>query len=193
MWHLKRLILPALFVILLFPGNSLAVDLKIIDSEGTAVEIKNASLDYTERIGIYTLDTEYSGIRVARGEGHLTVDWDKIKEVRITRQEWPLEGEITLKNGSTTTVKLIGFPDIEGLTELGNFEIGLKDVKSIVPIKMKELPDVTYKPMNAVVTDAKGTVTQVKNVSSVQVRWGRGVVTISPPLLEKLTVSRVDQ
>jgi len=193
MWHSWRLILPILFVILLSTGNSLASDLKIIDSDGTAVEVKSACLDYTIRFGFYTVDIENSGIRVYRGEGELTVDWEKIKEIRITWQKRPYEGEISLKDGSTTTVKFIGSPNIKGRTELGYFEIGLGEVKSIVPIKMKEVPNLTYKPMNAVVTDANGTVTHVKNISSVIVHQGRGAVEISPVLMEKLTVSQLDK
>jgi len=58
--------------------NSPTTDLRILDSSGREVSIRDASIDYG---GFFSLDKHTDGIRVLQGAGTATLMWSNVDTV----------------------------------------------------------------------------------------------------------------
>ena len=135
--RLKRMCL-VVVLILAIPGLALAADLKVTDSRGTEVMLKNASIDYGGFLGS---EKETRGIRVLQGEGVVFVLWEKVVSITVVRRDTSvkparIELEILLKNGQKAPAELLrqGNMRLLGATDLGDYSIDLEKVRSIAPV-----------------------------------------------------------
>lgn len=133
---------------LAWPAAAPAGDLQVTDSAGNAVELRKAYVNYGVTryvVGGDRYDNEHDGLRVLQGEATVTVKWSRIKELVIEyvrsrydekeKKRYPdeLKGEITLDSGKTVSAKLVE-GRLKGQSELGDYEIDLKRVRSIFPL-----------------------------------------------------------
>src|SRR5829696_6011252 len=79
----RVLLLAAL--LLLFPAMGLAADLKITDTSGSQVIVRNASIDYSGALGAAV--RESNGIRLQQGDGTVTVKWKDIESLTVVRPD----------------------------------------------------------------------------------------------------------
>lgn len=116
-----------------------AADMRVTDKSGNVIELNDAEIDYTDYSFIYTPDFEHNGIRAYQGEGTTTIPWERIKEVTIlskdeTTTPYRIKAKISF-NKSTNEVDANLVMDskkgLEGKTALGDFSIGLENVKTI--------------------------------------------------------------
>jgi hypothetical protein len=122
-----------LMILFLMPTIAKSADVKITDSSGELIALKNVKIDYTNyptSFGLYNTDYEYKGIRIHRGSGVTTVLWKKIATVEISAS---YKVSITLTSGKNYEVTLVSSSKkgLFGETDLGNYEIPLTSVKKI--------------------------------------------------------------
>src|SRR4051794_4618300 len=127
-------------LLVLVPAFAHAADLKITDTSGAQVIVKNASLDYPAALGAATRVSD--GIRVLQGDGSATVKWKDMQSliVRDTDDRSKpsrLEVDIQLRNGRHVSATLQRPADVKlrGKTELGEYAIDLDKVRSIEPLR----------------------------------------------------------
>jgi len=130
----KLIVLGAVLMILfLTPTNSKCAEVKITDSSGEVIGLKNVKIDYTNypaSVGFYKTDIEYRGIRIHLGSGITTVLWKKIAVVNFSGG---YKATITLTSGNEHEVTLVTVSKkgLFGATELGDYKIPLTSVKKI--------------------------------------------------------------
>jgi hypothetical protein len=64
--------------------SAVAADLRITDSRGTEVLVRDAAVDYG---GFLASDTVTDGIRVLQGDGTVTVKWVDVDSVKVVRPD----------------------------------------------------------------------------------------------------------
>jgi hypothetical protein len=127
------------FLLLLSSVTVLAADLKIKDSRGTEVLLRNASIDYSS---FMSSDKENEGIRLLQGDGTVTVKWADIDSLTVVRTDDSvrparIELEIVLRNGKKVPAALLrqGQMKLLGKTDLGDYSIDLNKVRTITPVR----------------------------------------------------------
>jgi hypothetical protein len=125
---------------LLLPTVALAADLRITDTTGAQVVVRNAAIDYSGALGAAVRET--SGIRVQQGDGSVTVKWKDVESLTIVRaddssKQGRLEADVVLRNGRRVTAVLQrpGDARLRGRTELGDYSLDLEKVRSIEPLR----------------------------------------------------------
>ncbi len=96
------------------------------------------TIDYTVYNVIYTEDREDLGLRIRQGEGRVTVSWENLARVDVTKMtESGAEARIVTATGDTHNVVLLPWSKdgLVGETELGVFSISLDKVKIIEVIR----------------------------------------------------------
>jgi hypothetical protein len=136
-----KLILLIAFVSVFATSEVYASDVKVTDSKGNVVEVRNVYIDYTEYGFTYTPDHEQVGVRAYQGEGHVTINWEKIESIVIKRKKTDVtpnrfEADVTLKDK-----RVVGFDlmmdskqGLNGATDIGDFTIRLENVKNIAVV-----------------------------------------------------------
>jgi hypothetical protein len=128
----------AAMLALLVPALCRAADLRVADSTGTQVIVRNAAIDYAAGIAAVR---ESSGIRVLQGEGTVTVKWADVQSIEVRRDDSVkparLEADVLLRNGRHVSAVLQrnGDATLRGRTELGDYAIDLEKVRSIEPLR----------------------------------------------------------
>jgi hypothetical protein len=127
-------------LLLLLPTVGFAADLKVTDSSGAQVVVRNASIDYSGALG--SAVRESNGIRVQQGEGTVTVKWKDITSLSVVRgndssKPARLEVDVLLRNGRHVTAVLQRPAEskLRGKTELGDYSLDLDKVRSIEPLR----------------------------------------------------------
>src|SRR4051812_33943363 len=97
------------FISLLIPALGAAADLRIVDSSGAEVIVRNASIDYGAPLGSAVRESD--GIRVQQGDGHVTVKWKDVEVLTVRDAEAdskPAErvADVRLRNGREVTAIL---------------------------------------------------------------------------------------
>lgn len=115
---------------------ALAVDVRVMDSAGVEVPVKEISIDYG---GLLGTDKETEGIRVSQGEALVTAKWSDIDSLTITGRDATLKlmtVEITLKGGKKATATLVrkGRMKLAGKSDLGDYSIDLEKIKKIIVV-----------------------------------------------------------
>ena len=132
---MKRI--PALmFFVLLLSGSALAVDLRVTDSAGVEVLVKDISIDYG---GILGTDKELEVIRVSQGEALVTAKWTDIESVTVTGRDSTaklMTVDIALKGGKKVSATLVrrGRMKLVGKSDLGDYSIDLEKVKRVAVV-----------------------------------------------------------
>ena len=127
-------------LLLLVPAFARAADLRVTDTTGSQVIVKNATLDYPGALGAATRVSE--GIRVLQGEGSVTVKWKDMQSLTIGGADGRskaarLDVDVQLRSGRHVTATLQRPADVKlrGKTELGEYAIDLDKVRSIEPLR----------------------------------------------------------
>ena len=118
---------------------SAATDLKLTDSRGTEVVVKDASIDYGGFLGS---EKETDGIRVLQGDGVVFLKWNDVESIRVLKRDESVkparvELEIVLRNGNKVPAALFrqGQMKLSGRTDLGQYSIELDKVRAMAPVK----------------------------------------------------------
>jgi hypothetical protein len=128
----------AALLLLLPVGQAVPTSLRITDSQGTAVVVAAASIDYS---GLFSFDRETQGIRVMQGDGLVLLKWTDVDSVRIrpdsTTKPPGLTLEVSLKGGKkgSATVLKKGQMKLLGKTDLGDYSIEMEKVRTIAPAR----------------------------------------------------------
>lgn len=129
-------IVPA-FLFLAAPA--FATDVRVVDSGGVEVLVKDIAIDYG---GLLGNDQETEGIRVAQGEALVTAKWADIQSISVTGRD-PVASrmmvEITLKDGKKVAATLVrkGRMKLTGRADLGDYTIDLEKVRKITTVSIK--------------------------------------------------------
>ena len=130
----------ALITLLLFivTAKVYGADVKVTDTKGNIVEVRDVAIDYTRYSIIYTPDNDHEGVRAFQGEGVVTINWSQIETIAIKRKKTDvvpnrLEADVTFKDKRVVGVDLQmdARQGLHGKTDLGDFSIQLESVKSI--------------------------------------------------------------
>ena len=130
------LVFPA-FLALAAPA--FAADVRVVDSAGVEVLVRDISIDYS---GLLGSDKETEGLRVAQGEALVTAKWADIQSLTITGRD-PAAArmtlEILLKDGKKVNAALIrkGRMKLTGQADLGEYSIDLEKVRKITTVSKK--------------------------------------------------------
>jgi hypothetical protein len=121
---------------LFFSIPVVAVDLRVTDSAGVEVLVKDISIDYGGLIGN---DKELEGLRLTQGDASVTTKWADIESITITGRDSTaarLMVEITLKGGQKRNALLVrkGRMKLVGRSDLGDYTIDLEKVKKITVV-----------------------------------------------------------
>ena len=115
------------------------VDLRIIDSKGAEVVVAAAAVDYG---GMLLADRDLEGIRLQQGDGTVLAKWATIDTLRITKVDEStrpatITVEVVTRDGKRRTATLLekGRMLVTGKTDLGEYSIDLKKVRTIIPVR----------------------------------------------------------
>jgi len=125
-----------LLTFLLLATPVLAVDLRVMDSAGVEVLVKEISIDYG---GLLGTDKETEGVRVSQGDALVTSKWFDIDTLTITGRDATqklMTVEIALKSGKKVNATLVrkGRMQLAGRSDLGDYTIDLEKVKKITVV-----------------------------------------------------------
>ena len=120
-------------------ATGLAADVRVIDSTGTDVLVRDISIDYS---GLLGSDKETEGVRVSQGEALVTAKWTDIQSLTITGRDPSaarMTIEILLKDGKKVNATLIrkGRMKLTGKADLGEYSIDLEKIRKIIPLSVK--------------------------------------------------------
>ena len=121
---------------LLVATPALAVDLRVMDSAGVEVLVKEINLDYG---GLLGTDKETEGIRVSRGEAFEIAKWGDIDSLTVTGRDATqklMTVEIALKSGRKVNATMVrkGRMKLAGRSDLGDYSIDLEKIKKITVV-----------------------------------------------------------
>jgi len=123
-------------------AQSEPTSLRVTDTKGNTVTLSfnnfGVTIDYTSYSFFYTPDEENGGLRIKQGEGTVTVSWEKLSRIEITKvTSTGAEGQMVMTAGTMQPVVLVPWSKggLEGNTELGKFSINLDKVKTIEIIR----------------------------------------------------------
>lgn len=124
---------------LLLTAAALAADVRVMDSAGVEVLVKDITIDYS---GLLGSDKETEGVRVAQGEALVTAKWADIQSITITGRDAAaarMTVEIQLKDGKKVSAALIrkGRMKLSGKADLGEYSIDLEKIKRITTVSAK--------------------------------------------------------
>ena len=119
--------------------SAFATDVRVVDSGGVEVLVKDVSIDYG---GILGGDRETEGIRVAQGEALVTAKWADIQSITVTGRDPEVSRmtvEIVLRDGKKVAATLVrkGRMKLSGRADLGDYIIDLEKVRKIVTVLVK--------------------------------------------------------
>jgi hypothetical protein len=132
---MKRIFSLMLFAFLL-TTTAWAVDLRVMDSAGVEILVKDVSVDYG---GLLGTDKETEGIRVSQGDALVTAKWFDIDSLTVTGRDASLKlmtVEITVKGGKKVNATLVrkGRMKLAGRSDLGDYSIDLEKIKKVTVV-----------------------------------------------------------
>jgi hypothetical protein len=131
--------LSLLLTFLVLAVSAYATDVRIMDSAGVEVLVKEISIDYG---GLLGSDKDSEGVRVTIGDAMVTAKWADIQSITVTGRDdaaGRMSIDIVLKSGKVQAGQLMrkGRMKIVGKAELGEYSIDLEKVKKITVISAK--------------------------------------------------------
>jgi len=129
------LVLPSLFL----TATLHAADVRVTDSGGIEVLVKDITIDYS---GLLGSDKETEGVRVSQGEALVTAKWSDIQSITITGRDAAaarMTVEILLRDGKKVSAALVrkGRMRLSGRADLGEYSIDLEKVRKISTVSAK--------------------------------------------------------
>jgi hypothetical protein len=142
---LRQKLMRRMFFGLVFPAflaltaTAYAADVRVIDSGGVEVLVREISIDYS---GLLGSDKETEGLRVSQGEASVTAKWADIQSITITGRDATAARmmlEIVLKDGKKVSASLVrkGRMKLTGKADLGEYSIDLEKVRKITTVSAK--------------------------------------------------------
>jgi hypothetical protein len=133
-----RLLFPLFLFLFLAPALH-AADVRVTDSNGIEVMVREIAIDYG---GLLGSDKETEGIRIAQGDAFVTTKWTDIQSLAITGRDdvvGRMKLEIVLKNGKTYSATLVrkGRMKLTGKADLGEYSIDLEKIRKITVVSAK--------------------------------------------------------
>src|SRR5262245_44980949 len=130
---MKRIPILLLAAFLLLNVSAQAADLRVTDSAGIEILVKEISIDYG---GLLGTDREPEGIRVSQGDAFLTTKWIDIDSSTITGPDAAasrMTVEMALKAGKKVNAQLVrkGRMELTRKADLGDYIIDLEKVKNL--------------------------------------------------------------
>jgi hypothetical protein len=128
--------LPVLLVFLILGGSAFGADVRITDSAGVEILVKDISIDYG---GLLGSDKDAEGVRVTIGDAMVTAKWADIQSLTVTGRDAAaarMMVDIVLKSGKTQSGQLLrkGRMKLNGKADLGEYSIDLEKVKKITVV-----------------------------------------------------------
>lgn len=122
---------------LLLTAASYGADVRVMDSSGVEVLVKDITIDYS---GLLGSDKETEGVRIAQGEALVTAKWGDLQSITITGRDPSaarMTVEIVLKDGKKVSGALVrkGRMKLSGKSDLGEYSIDLEKVRKITTAK----------------------------------------------------------
>jgi hypothetical protein len=131
------LVFPAM---LLLSATAFAADVRVMDSGGVEVLVKEIMIDYG---GLLGSDKESEGIRVLQGEALVTTKWVDIQSITIIGRD-AAAGRMTLEivlkdNNKKVNATLVrkGRMKLTGKADLGEYSIDLEKIRKITVVSAK--------------------------------------------------------
>ena len=130
------LVFPA---ILALASPVFGADVRVVDSAGVEVLVREISIDYS---GLLGSDKETEGVRVAQGEALVTAKWTDIQSLTITGRDAAaarMTIEILLKDVKKVNATLVikGRMKLMGKADLGEYSIDLEKIRKITTVHSK--------------------------------------------------------
>lgn len=124
---------------LLLAPAAYAADVRVTDTNGIEVLVREISIDYG---GLLGADKETEGIRVAQGDAFVTTKWADIQSLTIVGRDETvgrMKLEIVVKGGKTFPATLVrkGRMKLTGMADLGEYSIDLEKVRKITVVSAK--------------------------------------------------------
>ena len=136
---MKRTLSVSFLAFLFLAGSAFAADVRITDSAGVEVLVREINIDYG---GLLGSDKDTEGVRVTVGDATVTAKWADIQSLTVTGRDPAaarMTVEILLKSGKTQNGQLLrkGRMKISGKADLGDYSIDLEKVKKITIVSAK--------------------------------------------------------
>jgi len=136
---MKRTLSVSSLAFLFLAGSAFAADVRITDSAGVEVLVREINIDYG---GLLGSDKDNEGVRVTVGDATVTAKWADIQSLTVTGRDPAaarMTVEILLKSGKTQNGQLLrkGRMKISGKADLGDYSIDLEKVKKITVVAAK--------------------------------------------------------
>lgn len=136
---MKRTLSLPLLTFFVLTASAYATDVRIMDSAGVEVLVKDISIDYG---GLLGSDKDTEGIRVTVGDALVTARWADIQSVTVTGRDAAagrITIEILLKSGKVQAAQLQrkGRMKIAGKADLGEYSIDLEKIKKVTVVSVK--------------------------------------------------------
>ena len=119
-------------------------DVKITDTKGNTVEVRDVAIDYTVYNVFYSPDHEREGVRAYQGDGVVTIKWAQIEQI-VVKPAKPgvsprrLEADFTLKSKKVLSLDLVtSEKGLYGTTDLGDFKIDFEHVTTIAVLPPRQ-------------------------------------------------------
>ena len=138
-WSRMKRTLSLLLTFFVLAGSAYATDVRIMDSAGVEILVKDINIDYG---GLLGSDKDTEGIRVTIGDAMVTAKWADIQSITVTGRDAAagrIMIEIVLKSGKAQAGQMMrkGRMKIVGQAELGEYSIDLEKVKKITVVSSK--------------------------------------------------------
>jgi len=136
---MKRTLSVSSLAFLFLAGSAFAADVRITDSAGVEVLVREINIDYG---GLLGSDKDNEGVRVTVGDATVTAKWADIQSLTVTGRDPAaarMTVEILLKSGKTQNGQLLrkGRMKISGKADLGDYSIDLEKIKKITVVSAK--------------------------------------------------------
>ena len=128
------------FAFLFLTTTAYATDVRVADSGGVEVLVRDVSIDYG---GLLGGDKETEGVRLLQGDASVITRWADIQSIAITGRDEKagrMTVQIVLKDGRRTVNAALlrkGRMKLTGKTDLGEYSIDLEKIQKITVVTVK--------------------------------------------------------
>ena len=131
--------LSVVLAFLILGGSAFATDVRITDSSGVEIVVKDVSIDYG---GLLGSDKDTEGVRITIGDAMVTAKWSDLQSLTVTGRDAAagrMTVELLLKSGKNQAGQLLrkGRMKLAGRAEIGEYSIDLEKIKKITVVSAR--------------------------------------------------------
>jgi len=131
--------LSVVLAFLILDGSAFATNVRITDSSGVEIVVKDVSIDYG---GLLGSDKDTEGVRITIGDAMVTAKWSDLQSLTVTGRDAAagrMTVELLLKSGKNQAGQLLrkGRMKLAGRAEIGEYSIDLEKIKKITVVSAK--------------------------------------------------------